>query len=207
MNRFFYLPHFLTLFFTLQLFFSCQQIIKPNYYTLPTYNDDLSVNVVIEIPAGTNHKIEYQPGENAFINDTENGETRIIDYLPYPGNYGFIPSTLMDKERGGDGDALDVLVLGESMPTKSVVATIPIGVLLLRDNNEIDSKIIAVPADSTQQIMQITDYQDFLIKYDAAKRQIEQWFLNYKGTGKMQFIAWKDDKYARQEIEKWLLEK
>ncbi|MFK7936363.1 MAG: inorganic diphosphatase [Saprospiraceae bacterium] len=206
MRLFLYLPLFSILIFTILSASSCQQITKPNYYTLPTYNADNSVNVVVEIPAGTNHKIEYQPGENAFINDTENDKTRVVDYLPYPGNYGFIPSTLMSRAKGGDGDALDVLILGESMPTKSVVATIPIAVLLLKDNGEIDSKIIAVPADSSQQIMQITDFQDFLIEYDAAKRQIEQWFLNYKGVGEMQFMGWKDDKYARQEIEKWLLE-
>jgi inorganic pyrophosphatase len=31
----------------------------------------------------------------------------------YPGNYGVIPRTLLPGELGGDGDALDVLVLGE----------------------------------------------------------------------------------------------
>lgn len=192
--------------YILHFFTACQNAFEPNYYNLPTYNEDQSVNVIIEIPAGTNHKIEYRPASNTFENDTENNSIRVIDFLPYPGNYGFIPSTLMDTARGGDGDALDVLVLGESLPTKTQIATIPIGVLLLKDNGELDAKIIAVPADSTKHIMQISDYQDFIIQYDSAKRMVEQWFLNYKGAGEMQFIGWKDDRYARQEIEKWLIE-
>lgn len=190
----FFIPHF----------FACQNLFEPNYYTQPTYNDDQSVNVIIEIPAGTNHKIEYDSATNTFENDIEDNKIRVINFLPYPGNYGFIPSTLMDTGRGGDGDALDVLVLGESLPTKTQIATIPIGVLLLKDRGELDSKIIAVPADSAKRVMQINDYQDFIIEYDSAKRLVEQWFLNYKGVGKMEFIGWKNDHYARQEIEKWL---
>ena len=191
------------LFSYLLLCVACQNTSEPNYYTLPTYNDDNSVNVVIEIPAGTNHKIEYDPQTNVFGNDIENGRDRIINFLPYPGNYGFIPSTLMDARRGGDGDALDVLVLGESLPTKSQIATIPVGVLLLKDNGELDSKIIAMPRDSMYRTMNINNYQDFMIQYDNARRMVEQWFLSYKGPGEMEFIGWKDDRYAREEIEKW----
>lgn len=184
-------------------FLACQEIQQdPDYYNLPT-STELGVNVVVEIPAGTNHKIEFNPTTSTFINDKINGKTRVINFLPYPGNYGFIPSTYMNPEQGGDGDALDVLVIGESQATKTVIEVIPIAVLLLKDKGELDSKIIAVPADSTQRIIQAANFQDFLIKYDAAKRMIEDWFLNYKGYGVMELIGWRDEQYAREEIEKW----
>ena len=32
-----------------------------NYYNIPTYHTETTINAVIEIPAGTNHKIEYHP--------------------------------------------------------------------------------------------------------------------------------------------------
>ena len=78
--------------------------------------------MVVEIPAGTNHKIEYDPSTDSFENDKKDGKDRVISFLPYPGNYGFIPSTLMNKDRGGDGDALDILVIGESEPTGTVLS-------------------------------------------------------------------------------------
>ena len=173
-----------------------------NMMTLPTQGEN-GINAVIEIPAGTNHKIEYNKDKKSFENDEINGETRMIDFLPYPGNYGFIPSTLMDVGQGGDGDALDILVLGESLPTKSLIATRPIATLLLRDQGEIDTKIIAVPADPAFQIMEISNFQDFLIRYDAAKRIIESWFLNYKGSNTIELIRWEDETYALKEIERW----
>lgn len=167
---------------------------------------DQHVNVVVEIPAGSNHKIEYDP-EVGFINDREpDGSTRIIRFLPYPGNYGFIPGTLMDSIRGGDGDPLDVLVIGESAPTGSLIPVKPIGALLLRDRGEIDTKIIAIPADAAQQILPAKDFLDFAINYDAARQIIEQWFLNYKGAGATEMIRWEDEYYAWEEVRKWKTE-
>ena len=41
--------------------------------------------------------------------DYKDGKERIIQFLPYPGNYGFIPETL-----AGDGDPIDVIDLDEA---------------------------------------------------------------------------------------------
>jgi inorganic pyrophosphatase len=184
---------------------ACQQPIATDYKALPAMTEN-GVNVVVEIPAGTNHKIEYQPRQGRFENDIENGKDRVIQFLPYPGNYGFIPSTLMDEARGGDGDALDILVLGESVPTGEVISVKPIAVLELLDDGEIDSKLIAIPADTSLQVLPAQNFQDFLIQYDAAKRIIESWFLNYKGFGAMQLVGWKDEQAAMAEIKKWAIQ-
>ncbi len=162
-----------------------------------------AMNVIVEIPAGTNHKIEYHAGEG-FVNDTlETGDTRVIDFLPYPGNYGFVPSTMMDRERGGDGDPLDVLVLSESVPTGTLLTVRPIATLLLRDRGEIDTKIIAVPTDEALRVFQATDFLSFSLNHDAARAIIESWFLNYKGPRKTELIRWEDETYAWQELAKW----
>ena len=187
------------------LFFSACQSSGPNFdiYTLPALTER-GVHAVIEIPAGTNHKIEYQPEAGTFIVDQIDGKDRIIDFLPYPGNYGFIPSTLMDEARGGDGDALDILVIGETEATATVLEVLPIGALLLNDDDEIDTKIIAIPVDAEKRVIKATDFQDFLITYDAAKQIIENWFLNYKGFGRTKLIGWEDEVFAYQEIKKWI---
>lgn len=165
-----------------------------------------ALNVIVEIPAGTNYKVEYK-ATIGFSNDTlSGGRERIINFLPYPGNYGFVPSTMMDKDRGGDGDPLDVLVLCESVPTGTLLATKPIGALLLRDRGEIDTKIIAVPADSSLRVFDVEDFLTFALEQDAARTIIETWFLNYKGAKQTELIRWEDEAYAWREVRKWTVE-
>ena len=171
-------------------------------YTLPSTDGD-ALNVVVEIPAGTNHKIEYHPGSGYVIDTLEGGVDRVINFLPYPGNYGFVPSTLMDESRGGDGDALDVLVIGESVPTGTQLRVRPIGALMLRDRGEIDTKIIAVAADPAERTLQVENFLDFSLGNDAAKRIIETWFLNYKGPNVTELLRWEDEAYAWREVRKW----
>lgn len=182
--------------------FSCRQSSTPDPTTIAATKGEY-LHAVIEIPAGTNHKIEYDYASKQFLNDQLEGKDRVINFLPYPGNYGFIPSTLMDKERGGDGDALDILVLGESVPTGTIMEVIPIGALMLRDRQEIDTKIIAIPADPQHQVIKADDFMAFALRYDAARRIIEDWFQNYKGAEGVEIVRWEDEQYAMQEVEKW----
>jgi inorganic pyrophosphatase len=182
--------------------FACREEATPDPTTVSAIQGDY-LQAIIEIPAGTNHKIEYDYASKQFLNDQLDGKDRVINFLPYPGNYGFIPSTLMDKERGGDGDALDILVIGESVPTGTVMEVIPIGALMLRDRQEIDTKIIAIPADPQKQVIKAEDFMTFALKYDAARRIIEDWFQNYKGAEGVEIIRWEDEQFAIQEVEKW----
>ena len=201
---------FLLLFVAFSLaVFSCSevQVGKKNYKKLPAITDNGTVNMVIEIPAGTNQKYEYDYEDKDFEVEEINGQKRVVDFLPYPGNYGFIPSTLMEEDRGGDGDALDILLISESMERGAVVEVLPIGALLLEDNDEQDTKIIAVPVDTLQNVIDAKSYQVFMIDYDAAKRIIEEWFTHYKGDGQVELIGWKDENYAWREIEKWMVKK
>ena len=176
-------------------------------YALPTINEDGSINAVIEIPAGTNVKLEYQTANERITPDQLDGKDRVIDFLPYVGNYGFIPSTLMDAARGGDGDALDVLVIGSTQPTGTRMKVKPIAIMQLRDSGEIDTKIIAVPTDPAQRVIQAESFKELLIQYDGAKRIIETWFLSYKGLGTVELLGWKDEQAADLEIQKWRVER
>jgi len=183
------------------IFWSCNES-KIDFKNLASTTSK-GIMAVIEIPSGTNRKIEYNSSTQRFEIDIKNGKERVIDFLSYPGNYGFIPSTLMDEELGGDGDALDILVIAESLETGDTISVIPIGTLLLNDSGELDTKIIAVPTDPKKQVIQATDYQTFTVKYNMAQRIVENWFLNYKGLGITKLIGWRNDAFAMQEIEKW----
>ena len=180
------------------------RIKRIKYDRLPANTEDGFYNAVIEIPAGTNKKIEYNKKSKKFEIDQRDDKDRIVDFLPYPGNYGYIPGTLMDKGRGGDGDAIDVLVLAENLPTGTVIPVRPIATLMLFDEGEADTKIIAIPVDTSLQTMHITGFEHFMIDYDAARHIIETWFMNYDGLGTNEFRGWNNEDYAKKEIEKWL---
>jgi inorganic pyrophosphatase len=95
------------------------------------------INVVIEIPKGSNIKYEVDSETGALFVD------RILSTsMSYPCNYGFIPMTKED-----DGDPVDVFVLAnDPVVLTSVIRCRPIGVLLTEDQDGQDCKIIAVPA-------------------------------------------------------------
>jgi len=179
--------------------------LNANYMEIKTFSKDGFLQMVVEIPAGTNKKIEYDKNLNDFLIDKIDGIDRIINFLPYPGNYGFIPSTQMDKERGGDGDALDILLLSESINTGTIIDVIPIGLLVLQDSNEIDTKIIAVPVNKSLKIIDAENYSDLNEDYLILKDITKLWFTNYKGDGVVKFIKWGDEIDAKVEINKWAL--
>lgn len=159
------------------LLISCSQ--KKDYKIIPAQSANGNYVAVIEIPGGTNKKIEYNPDTGQFEIDQKNGEDRIIAFLPYVGNYGFIPSTLSDKKQGGDGDALDVLVLSEALNTGDVVEIIPIAMLKLMDEGEEDFKIIAIPADENANVLKINSFEELSERHPAVIEILKLWFINY----------------------------
>lgn len=157
----------------------------------------------VEIPAGTNLKLEYDKSSGQLKPDQQNGQDRKIDFLGYPGNYGFIPGTVMDENKGGDGDALDVLILGTPQQAGTVLEIIPIATLKLSDQGELDTKIIAVPKDPNLQLMKVERFSTLLTQYHMAQQIIQNWFFSYKGMGQVELLGWEDENYAIKAIEKW----
>jgi hypothetical protein len=88
-------------------------------------DDSAGVNAVIEIPSGTTGKFEVDDGDGwlHWQRDRDHGGRREVDYLSFPVNYGMVPRTL-----AGDGDALDIAVLGRGIERGHVARTRVIGV-------------------------------------------------------------------------------
>lgn len=157
----------------------CHTIGKSNVYELSAYSSNNLIQAVVEIPAGTSKKIEFNTTSKQFQVDQRDGKDRVIQYLPYPANYGFIPGTFSDPAKGGDGDALDILILCESVPTGTVMEVLPIGMLKLIDDGELDYKIIAIPMDLSLRTIDATSLHKLQEKYPYIQEIISQWFLNY----------------------------
>lgn len=169
---------------------------------LPAFLPSGHVNAVIEIPAGTSDKRQYDPATGTFPVDLRNGLPRRIKFLPYPANYGFIPGTLMDREQGGDGDALDIFVLCEGVESGTVLEVEPIGIIELLDAGERDDKVIALPIDPALRTVEATD-MDHLPK--AAQDILVAWLLNYDPEDGAQLVGVKGRKEALAAIRKWAL--
>lgn len=179
---------------------SAQKEELPDHGKTPFKDAEGNIQAVIEIPAGTNHKYEYNYETKSFECEIRDGKPRVVKFLSYPGSYGFIPGTLMDKERGGDGDALDVLVLGESIKQGELVPIKPIATLRLIDKGEEDHKVIAVPIDPELNIVGANSYNELS---EPVKTIIKTWFTSYKGPGKMEFQGWANDSVTMAEVLKW----
>ncbi len=173
---------------------------KTDYTKLPTYTPRKQLQAVVEIPAGTNHTLKYNRQTHEFVADKEAGQDRVIEFLPYPGNFGFIPSTETNKA----GKPLEILVLAESAAQGTIMEVIPIAVLQLETAGDLDHKIIAVPARPKDQIIAATDFYTFSTKYPAAKAILQQWFVHNTPTARSKFVGWKDERFAEREIQRWM---
>ncbi len=130
------------------------------------------INVVIEIPQGSNHKVEWKRDLAMFQLDR-------VDPAIFakPTNYGFIPQTLDE-----DGDELDVLcITDEPLTTGMFLEAKVIGVMKFEDDGEVDDKVVVVPADDRSTGNTINSLED-LPKQKLA--QIEHHFTHYKDLKK-----------------------
>jgi len=127
------------------------------------------VNVVIEIPLGSNIKYEYDEEEGIVKVDRV-----LYTSMVYPFNYGFVPGTLEE-----DGDPIDVLVITDyTLFPGTVIEARPIGILYMRDEEGEDAKIIAVPKDKTDPTY--SNIKDIIDLPQAIKNKINHFFEHYK---------------------------
>jgi inorganic pyrophosphatase len=155
----------------------------------PGLNAPKEINVIVEIPKGSQNKYEY---------DTEHKVVKLdrVLYSPmyYPGEYGFIPQTL-----GEDSDPLDALVL-VNFPTYpgTLIESRVIGMLEMVDQGEPDAKILCVPVSDVRykNTFSIKDVGEHTLK------EIAHFFQVYKDLEKkkVEIGDWKDAATAYEVI-------
>jgi inorganic pyrophosphatase len=167
----------------------------------PLVGEDV-IRVVVEIPTGSTQKWEVDKSDGDLKWELKNGTPRIVKYLGYPGNYGMVPRTLLAENNGGDGDPLDVLVLGPAVPRGSIIEVKIIGLLEMLDKGEQDDKLIGVmkgdALDSVDTIKQLDK------KFPGASSIVDTWFSNYKGQKKIKTQGYSGRKHARRVLDQAL---
>jgi inorganic pyrophosphatase len=126
-----------------------------------------SFNVVIEIPKGSKVKYELDKPSGMLKVDRV-----LYSSVHYPANYGFLPRSYC-----GDGDPLDVLVLGnEPVVPLSMLRARAIGVMNMDDQGQQDDKVIAVHVEDPA----FSDYRDLDELPKHTMREIQRFFQDYK---------------------------
>ncbi|MCL6625648.1 inorganic diphosphatase [Alicyclobacillus shizuokensis] len=156
-------------------------------------NETFQVDVLIEIPRGSQNKYEFDKKAGVFRLD------RVL-YSPmhYPADYGYIQNTLAE-----DGDPLDALVL-VSNPTfpGCVIETRVVGVLLMADDKGPDEKLIGVATQDPRfaQVQSLEDIPPHILK------EIAHFFQVYKDLeGKETHIeGWKGTDDAQRILQEAL---
>ena len=150
-----------------------------------------AINVVIEIPYGSNIKYEVDKESGAVVVDRV-----MYGAMFYPANYGFVPNTLSD-----DGDPADVLVLNEyPLQAGSVIKARLIGVLIMEDESGVDEKLISVPVSKIdpryEKIQCLQDLPQITLD------RIKNFFETYKTLEPNKWVKVKDfkDKQEAQRI-------
>ena len=150
------------------------------------------VEAVVEIPKGSRNKYEIDPTTGLIYLDRV-----LFSSVHYPADYGFIPGT-----KSPDGDPLDVMIIVEEPTVPGCrVEVRPIGILLMRDEQGIDEKILGVPiADPRfEGIKDISQLQKHWLV------EIENFFNTYKVLeGKETCVEdWKGAEEAKAALKRY----
>ncbi len=151
------------------------------------YKSDKAYNFVNEIPKLTKKKMEISKDidKNPLVQDlNKKGELREYNQYIF-WNYGFIPQTWCSTEREypeimnykGDGDALDLVEIGEKKLDYLEICEVKIlGCLALIDEGEVDFKIICINKNDINydKYNEISDVPSYILS------GIREWFRWYK---------------------------
>lgn len=147
------------------------------------------INVIVEIPRGSQNKYEYDKRYNLIKLDRV-----LFSPFHYPGDYGIIPQTISD-----DGDPLDALVLVTSPTYPGIlIEARPIGLLQMKDDGSLDDKIICVSTNDPR-YMHTNDITNI---EDHYRSEIAHFFQVYKDLEgkKVEILGWKSADDAKKVI-------
>jgi inorganic pyrophosphatase len=125
-----------------------------------------TVNVIVEVPAGSRNKYEYEPELGVIMRD------RVLPgNVRYPADYGFVPSTI-----SVDGEPLDIVVAAyDPVFSGCVLRARVIGALEMGGEGGTEPNIFAVPADDPR----FEDIESLDDMPEQNLREIENFFVTF----------------------------
>ena len=124
------------------------------------------VNVVVEVPAGSRNKYEYEPELGVIMRD------RVLPgNVRYPADYGFIPSTV-----SVDGEPLDAVVAAyDPVFAGCLVRARVVGTLQMGGEGGTEPNIFCVPDDDAR----FDDIETLEDLPEQNRRELENFFVTF----------------------------
>jgi inorganic pyrophosphatase len=174
-----------------------------NYYKYPAFAKNGNAFMIVVNPAGTNTVYGYDPVKNRFDFKSDEEDSYEIKYLPYPVNFGFIPSTIQEETLAGTGYPLDVLAIGSTIKQGSLLEFVPVGVLKVSYDGEEDNKIVGVVVNSEISTVDCKTLACLHQDYPGLVDIIETWYRNHRNDADIKVLGWEDEELALETIKKW----
>lgn len=174
--------------FTLMM--ACQE--KKSFDDLQTYSKEGKPHFIVMNPAGSVEKFQYDNESNGFKVKTTDGVTESVGFLPFPGNFGFIPSTHADGE--DKGELLYGFLISPKFSIQTMVDIKPLGaVSILIDEKEM-KLVMCIPDDKLLRI----DTEEISELQEDMKSIFSLWLTNAYGVDSV--VEWHDSAYAIELI-------
>lgn len=157
---------------------------------------------VIETPAGSSTMINYNKINHQFEASSIDGKFIKTKHLSIPFNYGFLPSTFKDPSRGGNGGAVEVIVLSGRIPSEAYSPIVPIGLFHYKDKGIKKTIVIAKSIDPDYQTISV---EDLSLLPKGALEIISSWLCNNEGNDRYKLDSWGVQREALNYINQWKL--
>jgi inorganic pyrophosphatase len=167
---------------------ACQE--KKSFDDLNTFSKNDKPHFIVMNPAGSVENYEYDNETNGFKVYTEDGEYSSVDFMPFPANFGFFPST----HKGGEdqGELLYGFLITQEYSIQTLLEVKPIGaVSVIRDGNEMDY-IITIPDEESLRVNKSETLTDDM------KNIFSIWLTNAYGIESI--VQWHNEDYASELI-------
>jgi len=160
------------------------------FHDIPLWadKDNKIANMVVEIPKGTQPKLEINKDEymNPIKQDVKNGKLRYVA-LKYPFNYGAFPQTWEnpnvvhpDTNAKGDNDPVDVVDISSAVYKTGEIRQVKVlGTYAMIDEGETDWKIVVVDVNDPL-ASQLNEYSDIDKVLPGKTKEVFEFLRDYK---------------------------
>ncbi len=152
-------------------------------------NTSVSVWCVISASAGDLPRYTYLTKTRTLSLDSSLSSS--WDFLPLPANQSFIIDAI-----GRNKLPIEMMVIAERISIGETLQVKPIGALEVSNGREKKAVLVGIPTDRKIQIIEPSEFSDFMIDYDPIKYLLQSWYINHKGVGTFDVVQWQNEQFA-----------
>lgn len=167
---------------------ACQE--KKSFDDLNTFSKNDKPHFIVMNPAGSVEMYEYDNETNGFKVYTEDGEYSKIDFMPFPANFGFFPSTHIEGE--DKGDLLYGFLISEEYSIQTLLEVKSIGSVSVIKNGKKQNLVISIPDDKSLRV------ENSEILSDDMQTLFSLWLTNAYEVDSV--VSWHDEEHSMQLI-------